>query len=278
MSVLVERFLLSALAAALVALALTNPMGWNWNQRLVGAVLVVAVAGFAVYLSHHLNRRAAVAREGPSAARRVRSWKFLRRFRGKQMLPIIGIVVGGLLVIGCAVWLYVNSISRTQQIQDALKRYVLPRHLSEEQIAKIADYLSQHSPQRFKMLVVKRNEEASSLRADIQTALTRGGWTVIAIDSSDDVQEGISTNFQQTQAHAQAPPDPKNPKPDQLLLEAFKIARVRLSGSGGGSGIGVTEDILTISIGHRRMDDGDLTGRKQLQERLQRMLDDQDQE
>jgi hypothetical protein len=191
--------------------------------------------------------------------------------------PMIGMVVGGLIFIGCVIWQLVDNRRSNAEIQETLSRYVLPRHLSEQQIITIGEYLSKYDPQQFKMIVIKHNEEASSYRADIQRALTLGGWELSTIDYSDDVREGIGLQFTETQESSQRRQDPKHPKPLELLQRAFQQARVQLAGSGSGSGVSITANSMTISIGRRRMDDGDLIGKKQMQERARRILEGEDQ-
>ncbi len=69
------------------------------------------------------------------------------------------------------------------------------------------------------------------------------------------VSEGLSTRFVETQEHAQAQPDPKHPDAQALLQEAFRLAEIQLDGgSGGGSGINITKDSLSIIVGRRRRD------------------------
>jgi hypothetical protein len=193
-----------------------------------------------------------------------------------NLWPMIGIVMFGLLFIVCVVYQLTDNRRANSEIQETLSRYVLPRHLTEQQITIIGDYLLQYNPQQVKMVVIKNTEEASSYRADIQRALTRGAWEIISIDYSDDVQEGISAHFVETQESSQRRPDPKHPKAIEVLQKAFQQARVQWAGIGSGSGIAVTANSVTISIGRRRMDDGDLIGKKQMQERARRILEGED--
>jgi hypothetical protein len=68
-------------------------------------------------------------------------------------------------------------------------------------------------------------------------------------------QEGLQTNFTQTQEHTQAQEDPKHPNTEALLREAFRLANVQIDGgTGGESGVNVKKDSLSITIGHRRRD------------------------
>lgn len=215
-----------------------------WLSALAAGLTAILVLSVAAFTWDKIS--------GPSSAQSG------SRFRGLPMLPILGMTIGGLLFIGCAIWVLAGLNGSNQDILRALNRYVLPRHLSEQQIATIADYLQKHPPQKVKFSIIRNNEEASSYRVDIQQALLKGGWEIIGFDYPDFVQEGLSIHFQQTQASQQQQGTLKNPKPDTILLDALRAAKVRIDGSGGGSGIDTKENVLTIRIGHRRMDDGDL--------------------
>jgi hypothetical protein len=193
----------------------------------------------------------------------------------KWMWPLIGMILGGLCFIGCAAWLVVDVRSTNDQIENALRRYVLPRHLTDQQISTIADYLRKFGPQVVKFTVAKDNQEANSYRADIQKALEQSGWAISSTDYAD-IPEGVRYQYMQTQENNQKPRDAKNPRPDTLITDAFKLAHVRLDGGGGGSSINVTADSFTIFVGHRRMDDGDLIGKRIMRERALRQLQDLD--
>jgi len=210
-------------------------------------------------------------------------------------LPIIGIVLGGCLFTGSIAWMFAEGRRANENIEQTLNRYVLPRHLTEKQIAAIADYLKGFEPQTVKILIPKGNSEAGSYASDFYTALQQGGWAVTSmgpcIDVSDrlnlsqeklsaytndwceQMPEGISLQFTQTTESAQIN-DPKHPKPDRLFSQALLKARVPITSSGGGSGVAITQNSFVIRIGARRMDDGDLIAKKQQQERARRVLED----
>ena len=189
-----------------------------------------------------------------------------------QMWLVVGSIAGLLLFCACIIWLILDLRSTNAEIQSALRRYVLPRHLTEQQIKIVSEYLLKYDPQEVKFIVTKDNEECSSYRADFQRALEQGGWKVTSIDYSNDVREGISTNFVQPEEKAQVRPDPKHPNPDILFNDAFKQARVPIGARGSGSGIAITKVTFTVSIGRRRMDDGDLIGKRAMRERALRTL------
>jgi hypothetical protein len=274
MKIFLERFLIPILAFILGnGFLLANPMGFDWSGRIIGILGVTLLAGIIALFSGQYDELR--QRQYPNLSRFILIWR-RRSMSLFQMWPTIGIVLGGLIFIGCVVWQLAENRRANAEIQETLSRYVLPRHLSEQQINTIGDYLSKYDPQQFKMMVIKNNEEASSYRADIQRALTAGGWDLSTIDYSDDVREGISLQFTETQESSRQRPDPKHPKPLEILRSAFQQARVQLAGTGSGSGVGITANSTTISIGRRRMDDGDLVGKKQMQERARRILQGED--
>ena len=170
------------------------------------------------------------------------------------------------VVIGLAVcvWGYVvgkkvfEMSNDVNLIQKRMARYVLPRTLTPEAKGIISDYLSKFDPQPVVMKLVPRDEEAGSYRADLQQALEKGGWPVASILYDDSVQEGLGINVTtpMQQPAQQNPFDRLKPKkgPGDILREAFEKAGVIVSSSGGGSGVGIKETTVTISIGHRRRD------------------------
>jgi hypothetical protein len=92
-----------------------------------------------------------------------------------------------------------------------------------------------------------------------------GRWEVDALRSDDSrrntkfiAEEGIYVEFVETQQSHASRPDPDHPKADAIISEAFRLARVRVNGGGGGANAEATENRLTITVGSRRVDDGEL--------------------
>ena len=240
---------------------------------------VVAALGLGYALFHHLRERRAGGELNvlsDAQLRRRKRWK--RRLNAFiHALPIIGILSGGFLFVGSIAWVLADVRKQNDEVSRTLTRYVLPRHLTDIQISAISNYLQKFPPKDVKFIVVKNNEEAGSYRADFQRALVAGGWTISEISYSDDIGEGVSTEFNEPQVNANARPDPKNPKADQLFAAALKDAHMRPSGStSSGSGSGITAETFVIKIGRRRMDDGDLIVKKQIQERKRRLLQEEE--
>jgi hypothetical protein len=246
-----------AIAVWLLAMA-AQVSGYN-NVAIALGLIGLAVFFLVPPIVHHTR----------AWQKRIRARPPKRRGRMYQMIPIIGILVSGFAFTICGAWIVYDNRRANQEISNALSRYVLPRHLSEDQIAKIGEYLRKFEPQKFNFLVTPNNEEASSYRADIQRALTEGGWELETIDYSDKISQGISMQTRMTQASSQAKPDPKRPRADTMLQNAFKDAKVQLSGLGSGSG---TEDSFTINVGARRTDDSDLKRSAYMRERALQTL------
>jgi hypothetical protein len=150
-----------------------------------------------------------------------------------------------------------------QSMANVINRGVMPRHLTKTQQNAISEFLSQFPPHEFAFQVDNsRDNEASGYRGDIEEALLKGGWTRAVqnpYEYTEDVPEGLSIAFIQTQAHSQQTEDPRNPRADKLLMMAFGLAGVRLGQMSGGGGPNITTDRLIIQIGPRRMDSYELT-------------------
>jgi len=125
------------------------------------------------------------------------------------------------------------------------------------------------------LVLVKNYEEVGHYRVDIQRALTLGGWDVTGYDylDGDEVREGLCLQYTETQESSQKRPDPKNPKPMEILQKAFQSAHVAVNGTGISGGVAVSANTMAISIGHRRMDDGELISKAQMRERARRFLE-----
>ena len=190
-----------------------------------------------------------------------------RRVRAHQMLPIVGMVIGASLLIGCTAWALIANARTNSEILHTLSRYVLPRHLSDDQINIVKEYLLQHEPQDYKFEVVRNNEEAGIFRSDIQKALTLGGWKVLGFDYPDSIQEGLS--LYSATVDPAAPPKKENAQ--TLLQEAFKKAKIRIDGGGAG---GTNPTLLTLKIGARRRDDGMAIAKQNQREMIRRIEED----
>jgi hypothetical protein len=104
------------------------------------------------------------------------------------------------------------------------------------------------------MIIHINDEEAGSYAADIRAALTKAGWTIGTIDYKQDIREGVGLHYEKTTATNQKSDDLRQPKPNRILQEAFRLAGLQLAASGSGSGVANTKDELTITIAARRRD------------------------
>jgi hypothetical protein len=103
MRLFIERFILAILAAFVVLLAVTNPLGFNWPVRLMGIIITTALAGIAAHLAGWEESR--------WQRLRVTRWlsAILRLSGGFAVRLLCGIflfVVGG----GIAAWQYFDVL------------------------------------------------------------------------------------------------------------------------------------------------------------------------
>jgi hypothetical protein len=203
----------------------------------------------------------------------------VKKMRGQRMWPIVFIWIGALIFLIGLTSAYSNYQNSQSEVLSALRRYVLPRHLSDEQKAAITGYVSKFPPVKNVKIQVQKEagidrpmSEPSIYANDIREALTAGGWELTPITWGDNPWEGLSWQFMQPTESQRGTYNAQNPRPDQTLANAFKGAKVSVGGSGGGSSQEIKEDTLTIFIGRRRMDDGDIVGKALMRERTLRQL------
>jgi hypothetical protein len=144
----------------------------------------------------------------------------------------------------------------TQTIGEVLNRFVLPRHLTDNQIQIIAGSLKPLEPQNFDVEYSIYDEEARQYAAEIQKALEFGGWHLkspIPIPIGEHF--GLSIPAEITPSHMQSTNVDK--QPNMILRNALAIANVQLDGSIGlqqTSNQNITEDRVHVVVGHRRRD------------------------
>jgi hypothetical protein len=91
MRLFVERFILAILAAVVVLLAATNPLGFNWPVRLIGIIITIALAGVAARLAGWEESR----------------WQRLRVTR--WVSAILGLSGGFAVRVLCGIFLFVGG-------------------------------------------------------------------------------------------------------------------------------------------------------------------------
>lgn len=267
----------AALGAGIFSVLAEAALQVSGYQNLPLAVVLGcgAVVGLGYAAFHYVRGWLLKPARDERSAQRLKRWR--RKLSGFiNALPVIGVLVGGFIFVASIAWILSDSRKANADLAKTMARYVLPRHLTDDQITAISKYLSGFPSQAVKFLVMKNSEEASSYRADFQRAIEQGGWRVTAVDYTDDIPEGITTQIIQTMVSMQAPRDPRAPRVDELFAQALRQAHVPLSAQQSGGGIAVTENSFQIRIGRRRMDDGDLKYREQQRERAKRILEDTD--
>jgi hypothetical protein len=84
------------------------------------------------------------------------------------MLPIILIWIGSFCILGGLTWIYASYRTSQGEILTALQRYVLPRHLNEEQIKLISEHLKKFDAPPIEVKVLTPNvNEAKVFASDI---------------------------------------------------------------------------------------------------------------
>lgn len=181
------------------------------------------------------------------------------------------------LLIALGSWMWVIS-GRVSSVRDDVSCFVMPRHLADEQISKIAEYLSKHEPSEISLYQVEGDEEAGSYRADFYKALKDGGWKILVVHQVPQTQAHSDMFVQYTEPLQSSPPeeDPKHPRPHTLLEQAMRYAGVMNGGSASDQSAAFTKYSLSLTIGHRRRDSFACAEaiNKHRQESLRRGLDD----
>jgi hypothetical protein len=199
-------------------------------------------------------------------------WTRLRDFLGPRLTGSVENITADFrfwlaLIVLILVYVMVSSVVQTIRdnlmesiikqdipaLNAAIKAYLLPRSLTPSQRTEIGRYLSRFPTHQLTIRVINDNE-AGAFRADLQNAIEQGGWTIKTIENVSEAREGLTIQFDQTQASIQTRDDPRNPKEDAILQQALTQAGVPLDGTGGGSSSTMTENSLFLVIGRRRRD------------------------
>jgi hypothetical protein len=157
-----------------------------------------------------------------------------------------------------AIWAVVISVA-VWRLNDDVIRYVVPRRLSEPQKELIAKRLQETKPHDIKFQVAQGDREASNYRVDLQQALEKGRWPVIAISYSRDLQDGLGIQFSRPSPPTKTAEEnarervsgSRAPEADNILREVFREAGIFIQHGGGSTGETAT---LTIQIGPRPRD------------------------
>lgn len=169
--------------------------------------------------------------------------------------PITVFVLAGIF----AILLWVLS-GKVNALRYAIDCFVMPRHLTNEQITKIAEYLSRNAPSDIELYQVEHDEEAGAYRADFYNAIKAGGWKILQVHVIPEAQVHSDLHIQfdeplQTSPQTSPPEeDPKHPRPHTILQQAFQYAGVSGGSSGNGASLAFQKYSLALTIGHRRRD------------------------
>jgi len=183
------------------------------------------------------------------------------RLNGNAAFVYLPIIIG----LAFCVWAYfVGSATRrlnadVAHLKAQMLRYALPRTLTPEQTASIAEILSHETPQQVIMRVKNSDTESGNFRGDLQLAIEKGGWVVAKTEDTDNLQEGLSIGVMEPLVDPPADPDPfdrlhPKPRPGEILAQAFHKAGIQVEGSGGGSSREIKSTTIIVSIGRRRRD------------------------
>lgn len=214
----------------------------NWSPYWVTVPLGLLMYGYLVHVLKIRQQSSSARQSFVLSIERIISDPDART----KLLFVLWLVLG--------MWLLgVNSsLMRLRNDVDCL---VMPRSLTDEQVTTIGDFLSKNDHHEIVISSVRYDAEAGNYSGDFRRAFEKGGWTVVGVAGvSEDGQEGISLNYTQTMESNAEKSDPKHPKPDALIMQAFRLAHIELDANGGGSGVSITKNVLSLRIGHRRRD------------------------
>jgi hypothetical protein len=188
-------------------------------------------------------------------------WEAFKASFGTALADSIGRVASSaaswLALIGL-LCLYVAASSLVERYRDkkmglifaAIQKYVMPRELTPKKLSFFLRYLEGFPPHDVRLHVLKNNGEAARFMQQVSSALTRAGWRVKLIAYVADADEGLVADYR-FNFNPQTIHDPKNPKPDELLVKAFGVAGFAVGGRSGSLDPGETESVLTLIIGHQ---------------------------
>jgi len=135
-----------------------------------------------------------------------------------------------------------------------LERFVLPRGISDRRQRALAERLKQFEPHEVEFVVVPDDNEAETFRGQLQWALERGGWTILATKNDASVQPGLSIQHTRPPGSDDKSLDKSNLDAVQVLQIVFGSAGVKFEGIVSASSDGVTKARTEIRVGRRLRD------------------------
>lgn len=238
---------------------------------LTGIPLAFLAAALASWTTHGLRHRYTILPTliAVVSGALVLFWKSLVPSLGIILAPVASnpwVWIGGI----AAVWLYLAVYTVVLAIQRdhwaevvekdiipfrlALQKWVMPRQLTKPQMEGLRAYLARFPPGMVTFRQPPHDSEAESYRGEFHRVLNEAGWTVNVVTDAADVGAGLRIHATYTQETMQRREDPRQPKPDRLLYDAFKQAGIQVDGSGSGSGQNVVKDEVFIDVGTRQRD------------------------
>ena len=80
-------------------------------------------------------------------------------------------------IVLLAIWSQ-NLDSKNRRLQTNMERFVLPRHLSQDQSKAISDFLSKYPANQVSVYTVTYDTEAQDFSQELIRAIRKGGWAV----------------------------------------------------------------------------------------------------
>lgn len=221
-------------AYAIIKNAANQTISWFW------AVVVFSIS-FAVFISVSLF---------------VHSQQDKRYGKLKGAFTAMMVYLPIVLGVGFCVWAYsvgatLSRLDReTRALRSNIDLYFKPRSLSEEQITSMAAGLSKVDSQNIALVVHANDAEAANYMGQIAGGLIRGGWKITRTSYSvEQMNQGVSINVEFPGQPVN--PDPKHPRPDEILNRAMNEAKIVVNGSG--AVYNRAGYAITLTIGPRQM-------------------------
>jgi hypothetical protein len=166
-------------------------------------------------------------------------------FQAIGILPIKTPIVF-LVCIGVSIFVG-HTISQIVATGGAVRRYVLPRTLTDKQVNGLRDYLTRRGTHAITVKVNPLDGEAIEYAAQIFRALKQTAWDVtFSTENAGPNTQNIGLSIHVAGSDV-GPPDPKH-DPQQLIQAAFRAADIEVNG-GGSYGAGKYQ--LFILVGRR---------------------------
>jgi hypothetical protein len=135
--------------------------------------------------------------------------------------------IGAALII--AGYVGISVLLSLHALRSDLEKYVLPRVVTPEQSVRLRNYLSHHEAYSVVVKYSQSDQEALDFAAQISDAIRQTGWKVTFV--SDDKPSGgggQGMGIYVEEPGQSTEPDPRHPKPHEILLQAFGEAGINV--------------------------------------------------